>query len=248
MLVKHRTMNFSYIDDGQFRVVTARVMVAGPSTSKTVRTLDRILSNVALSTTHLFAIEDEDVEYESGCVITNSTTWRLGVKRLTKIKRSENKVFSDRGCICCALADYFKDLVPHWVRDAQDIIIDVVAGTHEDETYIECEPDISNLMKVQVEASVFYVKFGGISWPEYGVLFTDNLKYDGATIILHEDDEPPVSSTDPDTYIVKVSSDTESIVLGPLDQFVHKVGVYGGTLFLRDDQMPENNMHGDGEE
>lgn len=235
----HRTMNFAYIEQGVPRVLTARVMMEFPIGMQTHA--QHVLSNIAIQRNNLFVINDEDVEYQSGALVTDHVTWNLSDRTVTAIPRAE-KDPANRSCICCAMADYFTRQMGHWMRsrkqDADKITLDVVLADHEDSQFID--DNATDLEALFFQTSVYVLEKGSATWSSYGVFFTDQRKFDGHTIFLKEKGTAPVSSPHLQVNIADYNpygspSDGDSLH-SVLSGFTDRFGMYNGIFMIKEEE------------
>lgn len=226
----YRTMNFAYLEKGVPRVVTARVMLHFPPDLK--GRVQHILSNIAAQRSNLFVINDEEMEHVSGNLETDHIQWKLDQRAVTAIPRAD-KDPKNRSCICCAMAEYFSRCMVTWLRGrpelAELITLDIVVADHEDSQFID---DVqADLQAMFFEASVYVMEIGTRSWSKFGVFFTDQRKYDGATIFLQEKGYKGISVSNCNAVVVDYSGDS---VHDALSAFTDRFGVYDGVLTIKD--------------
>lgn len=236
--VMHRTMNFAYLENGVPRVVTARVLLQYPMGLQ--NSAAHVLSNIAIQRNNIFVINDEELEFQSGNLVTDHVTWKFAARNVTSIPRAE-KDPSNRSCICCAMADYFTRCMQSWLRNRRDaselITLDVIVADHEDYHYVQdTAPDLGAKF---YQASVFVLESSSITWSNMGVLFTDKHRYDGHTIFLKEAGSNPISSTHLQIDLADFNphggyGDVHSIG-SVVSHFSDKFSVFNGILNIKED-------------
>lgn len=235
--VLQRVMNFAYLDGGVPRVVTARVMIQHPLGLRSSAL--HVMSNIALQRSNLFFINDEEVEMQSGTLVTDHVSWKFDERSLTAIPRAK-KDPSNFSCICCAMADYFERCMRQWLRnrrnEADFITVDVVVTDHEDAHYIEeIKPELGcNFF----EASVFVLETSSRTWHNMGVLITDKQRFSGHTLFLAEKGRDTISSShlqiDVTAFDPYGSPDSDGSFHNVISGFIDKFGIFNGVLMIKD--------------
>lgn len=237
LTVLQRVMNFAYLDGGVPRVVTARVMIQHPLGLQ--GSALHVMSNIALNRHKMFFIKDEDVEMQSGTLVTDHISWKFDERNLTAIDRAK-KDPTNFSCICCAMADHFTRCMQVWLRNRRNeieyITLDIVVADHEDAHYIE---DIkSDLGRDFFEASVFVLESSSRTWTNMGVFLTDKSRFSGHTIFLAEKGRDTVSSShlqiDVTTFDPYGAAGDHGSLHNVLSNFTDKFGIFNGLLMIKE--------------